>query len=421
MTTWIPDTVVNGLYVRKGKASDSYAVKAKQRGRAVPVTVTLGKTSIVSLKKARELAKEALFQLSQGINPNEARKAKLQEAESRFAAEKARSLTLRQATKIYLDLKPRKQKTQQDIQSTVDRRFHDWLEIPLKEISRDMVLHRFNKIMQDVKKRKDIIRARRQSAGLPSHCFGSEDGRGEAQRAFRYLNAIINSVKNDVIAGRPLLDVNPCLVLVDKKVKKALDSRDRYLNFRERMIVWEELVTSGHEQYDGKVSGDAADFTLLLMATGIRLEEALGIKWADVDFVGGVYTIVNTKNHKPLRLPLTKTTKILFERRKKLAKDGAWVFPSPIDPTKPASGSRWLESVIAETGVKFSHHDLRRTFATVAHELGIDTVGIANALNHKNKTVTSGYIQTTTDSLMRIFEAVEDAIFYYDDPPDNLN
>jgi integrase len=87
------------------------------------------------------------------------------------------------------------------------------------------------------------------------------------------------------------------------------------------------------------------------------------------------------------------------------------VFASPIAPEKSASMSRTFERVCNAVGFKFSAHDLRRTFATVANEIGIDANKIGAALNHKKKGVTAGYIQTTAFMLRDTFEKIEYIIF----------
>lgn len=410
MTTTIPDQIVNGLYVRKGKSSDSYIVKAKQRGYRVPVTVTLGKTSVMSLKKARELAKEKLYLLSQGTNPNEAAKEAIREAGEKKAQNKARSLTLRQAKATYLGLKARKEKTITDIERTIARRFHDWLDLPLVHITRDMALERFKHIKQQVHKNKELIRRKRAQNGLPNARFASEDGAGEAQRSFRYLSAIINSVKNDRVAGRRLLEDNPCDVLRDKQVRVALPPRENYLNEQQRHHVLTALNALSHSESPFPSGNDVADFVYLLMLTGVRFDEALGLRWENVDFSAGTFSFEDTKNHRTHKLPLTKTTARILSSRQHIRNSSPWVFPSPIDQKRHASASKWLPLANKISGVKFTHHDIRRTFATIAHELGIDTVAISKALNQKSNGVTAGYIQSTTDSLKKIFEAVEEEI-----------
>ena len=44
-------------------------------------------------------------------------------------------------------------------------------------------------------------------------------------------------------------------------------------------------------------------------------------------------------------------------------------------------------------GVSFTPHDLRRTFATRAAEVGVDYLMIKRLLNHKTHDITARYIQ----------------------------
>lgn len=410
MTTTTPDSKINGLFIRKGKTSDSYIVKAKRKGYRIPVTVTLGKTSVMTLRQARELAKEKLFQLSQGTNPNEMAREAIKTAKADQANTKARSITLRQAKATYLGLKPRKDKTKDDIERTIARRFHDWLDLPLVEISRDMVLARFQLIKQQVHRRKELVRTSRSKLGLPNAKFSSEDGTGEAQRSFRYLSAIINCIKNDRIAGKPLLEDNPCEVLRDKQVRVALQPRENYLNAQQRKHVLSTLAALSHKTSPFPGGRNASDFVYLLMLTGVRFEEALSLRWDNVDFSAETFSFEDTKNHRTHKLPLTETTAQILKNRRYLSKSSPWVFPSPRNPKNHASASKWLPLINKVSEIKFTHHDIRRTFATIAHELGIDTVAISKALNQKSNGVTAAYIQSTTDSLKKIFEAVEKEI-----------
>jgi len=74
---WIRDKSLPGLYRRaRDSGKDVWAVKARVKG-GKPVSITLGKASLISAAEARKLAKPVLAKLSQGINPNqEQRKAK---------------------------------------------------------------------------------------------------------------------------------------------------------------------------------------------------------------------------------------------------------------------------------------------------------------------------------------------------------
>jgi len=97
-----------------------------------------------------------------------------------------------------------------------------------------------------------------------------------------------------------------------------------------------------------------------------------------------------------------------------------FVFPSPRKGVKAASMSRVFERITAEVGFNFSAHDLRRTVATTASDMGFDIAKIGALLNHKKQNVTMGYVQSTTDAQRVILQAIEDAMLHFDDPSDAL-
>jgi integrase len=225
------------------------------------------------------------------------------------------------------------------------------------------------------------------------------------------LRAVINSIRNDRVRGVRLLDENPCEVISDKRLMQVLEPRVRYLSLTERRRVVKLLEEALHPEYTGKVTADDCDFLWLLMVTGLRIEEARNLLWRDVDFNEKIFTVKDTKNKRDHTLPMTKSVEKLFTRRR--AAQGSsqkFAFPSPTTNTKPSSMSRTFDRVNAESGVTFAAHDLRRTFATIASELGHDPTRIGGVLNHKKKGVTQGYIQTTVEMLRGTLEDVESVL-----------
>jgi len=375
------------------------------------VSVTLGKVELISTADARAKAKVVLAKLSEGINPNQERIAA---AVSKKRAEefiKARSITLTGALDQYLNLKQLKPKTEKDLRETINRNFGEWMLRPLLELTREMVLERFSAIKARVKRNRERTSERLQAEGKRTVTYKSVDGIGEAQRAFRYLSAVIRSVMNDEVDGEPLLTRNPVDVLRDKKIRKSLQPRERYLNEDQLDRLFEFMTERSHPEYKGRVTRDDADFIVLLATTGMRLEEVRQIKWADVDFRGDVFRAEDTKNHRAHTLPMTGVTRRIFLRRNATKPNSAvYVFQSIREIDQPASMSRTFERVTKELGFEFSPHDLRRTFATIASEMGVDIEKIAAALNHKKRNVTAGYIQTTANMLRGTMETIETVI-----------
>ena len=122
---------------------------------------------------------------------------------------------------------------------TTGKRLLETLQIGLiKDISRNDVLKRFQEIpFQESKskaKGKDVIR------------LANPDGIAEQDRAFRYLRAVINFVKNDIVGEKPLLTGNPVDVLSDKKVRPSLTPRETHLSENQREELMELLSQARH-------------------------------------------------------------------------------------------------------------------------------------------------------------------------------
>jgi integrase len=398
MDTFTKVLNTKGLYKRQQKDSSSWVVKGRIKGGKV-VTVTIGDTKLYKQAEAKQKTLDILKMMSEGINPNEVKKAEQE-------INRLRGFTLEQAIAECSKLSQWKNSTRKDIELVMNRRFKDWFKRPLASITKQECLNRFNQIKLDIKRNN---RQKNRSSV-------NDIGEGEAQKAFRYLNAIFNTFIEDDIGEVKLLPKgNPCSILKTKKVRKTLISRERYLDLQKRMKLHEELKASSDlEEYQGRhrIKKDDRDLIMLLIHTGLRLEEALNIKWSDVHLDNENYLITNTKNRRKHLLPMTEDIKNLFNRRNN--NGSIYVFPSPLDNRKALSASKIFKRVSEEVGFNFSAHDLRRTVATVAAECGYDVSNIGALLNHSQRTVTEGYVQRTQPRLKRILEDVENALFMHD-------
>ena len=313
---WIKDKSLAGLYKRVSRKAPTWAVKARQKGLGKVVTVTLGRCDLMSIHEARQEAKAVLLALSQGVHPNEElRKAReAQEAEARL--DEARGLTLANALEEFLGYKDYKPNTMRDTSQSITRNFGDWLERPLRSITREDVIRRFREIKRRVKARRDSINERNAGLGLPPSRFSDSDGAGEAQRAFRYLTAIFNSFKKDSVGGKLLLpEGNPCDVLADKKVRKVLRPRNSYLSDEVIEALMDALSPVNHKDYAGSITPQDADFMMLLLFTGLRVNEARTLRWSDINFKSSMFSIEHTKNHSTHTLPMTKSIEAILKRR----------------------------------------------------------------------------------------------------------
>lgn len=408
---WVKDSLLPGLYQRVTVKSSVWAVKARRRGFKSVVTVTIGPTRLFSVAKARNSAKEILAQLAAGNHPNDQKRRQQALELQAKAEEKARAVTLSEALEDFLSVGDRKAKTVKDCRETVTRNFADWLDRPLKSITSRDVQERFASIIQRVSDARNALNERQRAAGIPLTTFRNKPGQGEAQRSFRYLSAIFNMVMADEINGKPVLDRNPVASLKAKRLTRTLVPRERYLMPGERENLLHELSIVSHPEYRGGLQQDDADFTYLILMTGLRVEEARQLRWKNINFDECIFVAENTKNGLNHTLPMTPAVERLFKSRLLLRRDKSpWVFSSPIDPQKSSSMSRTFERLKAATGIVFTAHDLRRTVATIASEMGYDLERIGAVLNHKKSNVTARYVQTTISSLRETLQAVEDEV-----------
>jgi integrase len=391
----IPDSEVPGLKIKPQASGAVYVVKAKQRGTRRTVTVTYGKVSALSVREVRRWAKRDLALLSQGINPNTHKKA---------VAEGEKSLEA--AMDEFFKTRPIKDSTRKSYQQTIRRNMKDWLNRPITDITQTMIMSRYQKIRDDVAKR-----GKQKQLANPS-------GEGEAQKAIRSLSAILGFYEEDLLPdGTKLLPLgNPCRVLKAKSARKPLKKREGYLNLKQRLDLRDSLARASHPEWQNKpFTNQQAIFVMVLLLSGLRKDEARLLRWENISFDDRTITIPETRNGKTHVHPMTSKMRELLEQ---IHNDSEWVFESPRQKSKPASMSRVVERISEDLGTSFTHHDIRRTVATLLAERGLSSDQIGILLNHANKSQTQEYIQRTIYQVIPLMENIEHDLFNTDDPSD---
>lgn len=143
----------------------------------------------------------------------------------------------------------------------------------------------------------------------------------------------------------------------------------------------------------------ARDIFLTGLFLGLRKTEIMSLKWSDVDFRARTLTARETKNHRNHTLPLPPFVLAMFRERRSESGGQECVFAGKTgrSPIRDIDDSR--QKVIAGSKVSFTLHDLRRTFATIASEIGTPPSLLKKILNHKSGDVTDGYVIGTPDVL----------------------
>lgn len=156
------------------------------------------------------------------------------------------------------------------------------------------------------------------------------------------------------------------------------------------------------------------EFTLL---TALRRETVIGLRWKDVGKDSIVIRRPKGGVERAFKLPIVPALERCLGRAKRAAGDSPWVFPS----RRSKSGHL---TEIKEPGLLVGH-DLRRTWRTVAAEVGASRISTKLVMNHSlSRDVTDDYTNDTAfgelvrRDLARITEAIERALGYR---PDGTN
>lgn len=364
--TFYLDNTLPGFGLRVGKTKKSFY--AEKRVDWKTVRMTIGTYPQVLPEAARKKAQEILGQMSAGINPIAQKKAK-----------QTANVTLGKAFEDYMQargksLKPR---TIENYQRTMRVAFQDWLLKEITKISKDMVTNRHGKL-------------------------GEEQGISQANTHMRVLRAVFNfsSARYEDGTGNPLIPKNPVDALTDRRQWFKEKRKDR--------IIKDHQLGEWFDAVNQLESDRARDFFLLLLFTGLRKMEAAKLKWTDIDFRGNTFTITDTKNGKPLTLPLSRFTFKLLDQRKKNFGESPYVFPAEGKVGHFVNPADYAKKVINQCGVEFSVHDLRRTFVTVASRL-VTAYELKMLVNHSSGgDVTHGYIIFDVENLRKPMQRTND-------------
>ena len=139
---------------------------------------------------------------------------------------------------------------------------------------------------------------------------------------------------------------------------------------------------------------------LLLLTTGARAQEALGLQWRDVDFDVGTVTFRHTKNGEIRVVALDDTVAELLRPRRGIG--SALVFPGPRDRSKPADIRSAWETALRRAGIAdFRVHDLRHTAASFLAMEGASLAELAGVLGHKTLAMVKRYSHLSPDHVAR--------------------
>ena len=152
--------------------------------------------------------------------------------------------------------------------------------------------------------------------------------------------------------------------------------------------LWREAVE--------KLKERQRDYLYFVLFTGLRRNEAREIRLKQIDLVGSVLSIPETKTGRPHTLPITPMMREILERRSVGLEDEDQIF-------KGVSAEHLWAMAMRVGAPRFMLHDLRKMFATVGQKLGVSDAVLRRILNHtapKTDVLNRHYIGLTEEDIV---------------------
>lgn len=256
------------------------------------------------------------------------------------------------------------------------RNFEDWRYISINNITKRMVARR--------------------------HLELSQKAPAYANSTMRFLRAMVCFAANyyETAAGGSPVGVNPVGVLSAVGAWNKDGSRVGDFIREEDIGRWFRAVRRLENR-------TASDFLTFLVLTGCRSMEASLLTWDKVLFASRMIRLnaSDTKSSRHHEFPISEyLTKVLMDRAE--WSESRFVFEGKSSKhsngafTNPAKS---CASIVKTTGIQFTPHDLRRSFARiVGHpECGGDELAIKALINHATSDVTQTHYYKTHPERMR--------------------
>ncbi len=392
------DTEVSGFRLRvRPSGRKVYELRYRPKGSTTQRQVTIGRHgSPWTPEAARDNAKAKLAAAEDGKDP-------LQDRHERRTA-----LTVAELADAYLLQGPAHKPNKRASSWAVDRYSFDHHLKPLlgKREARSLTAADLAGWQSKV---ATGATAKREPSGKPRGIINVRGGPGAAARAMRSVAAMLAWAKS-----QKLIEHNPA-----EDVEKIPDgTRERYLSDEEGAAIWQAIDTLSER---GQLTADQVAYFRLLMLTGARRGEILGLKWSEVDLRRGLLLLAPLRHKsggraRPKALHLSPAAIDILTRMKGRHPGFAHLFPAleaqaragrrdgekraakyrdaPMSPPKSAWARVLKQAEVADA----SFHTLRHTFASQVIADGNGLYVLSRMLGHARASTTERYAHLRVDA-----------------------
>ncbi|REG60077.1 integrase [Paraburkholderia sp. BL6669N2] len=323
--TTVRDRTLCGLCLRIGSRTKTFIVATSVGGRQI--RVTLGRWPLVTVDEARELALPILRRCRSG--------------EYIVVPVRAQLPTLRQVLPEYAKAKKVKSSSLARYESVLKNHFADWFDRPVSALK---------------------------EPAFGDHCYAFAQTKGAA--IVDLGRGIVGSIIKFLFAVHGLSIENPFFRLsAAGLMPDRPQPRARNLSECDLLAWWNGVDGLPEKQ---------GDYLRLIALTGLRKNEGRAVRRCDVDFVGGVVVIPETKGKKPHSLPITMQMRQILDRRCAGLGPEHYLFDG-------LSADHVTEMAKRAGAPEFTLHDLRKLLASVGARMEIGDAVLRRILGHAPK------------------------------------
>ncbi|MFK5937895.1 MAG: site-specific integrase [Sulfurimonas sp.] len=203
---------------------------------------------------------------------------------------------------------------------------------------------------------------------------------------------------------RPLFNyaIDLGIIQINPAIKVTIPSFDNSINFElseeKRADLYQAILEYKYPKYRG---------IMLFLYFGRRLNEVLTLRWMNINFTSGIYTIedVYSKIRKRQEYPLVEPLQD-FLLKYDSKRDG-YIFKGvkTAHVTKNTFRNHWCQ-VIKEAGIKKMRiHDTRHLLGNTLVNNGESLENIGKVLGHSSTAVTKRYAKTTLETADRLLHS----------------
>jgi integrase len=187
---------------------------------------------------------------------------------------------------------------------------------------------------------------------------------------------------------------------IDWEILSGQNPTDRIKKFpeksRERFLQPDEFPRF-FKAVNEEANTTIRDYILISLLTGARRTNAVEMRWEQINFEHGTWTIPVTKSGDSHTVPLVpEAMEILMAR--KSDSESEWVFPGTGETGHLVEPTKAWRNILKRAGIKdLRLHDLRRTMGSWQASTGASLSVIGKSLAHKNVSTTAIYARLHLD------------------------